>query len=156
MMHLIMNLLLLSAIHCGKEGLPVTPVDVAVGRQVVDLRLPLEMHGGGRLMLFVRDLRNLGISGGDVVDQFKAAVPEGSVRAFLTGRNGEKLTLEHTGYSFYRGYKGLVLSEAEPVVGGWPQLYSRLEIDSKTALTGVRMVWIDRSVLQVWDVYPRL
>ena len=156
MLQLIVNLLLISVVHCGKEGLPVTPVDVEVGRQVVDLRLPLEMHGGGRLMLFVRDLRNLGISGGNVVDQFKTAVPEGSVRAFLTGLNGEQLMLEHTGYSFYRGYKGLVLSEADPSSSGWPKLYSQLEIDSKTALTGVRMVWIDRSVLQVWDVYPRL
>ena len=156
MLQLIVNLLLLSAIHCGREGLPAAPVDVTVGRQTVELRLPLEMHGGGRLMLFMREVESLGITGGDVVDQFKTAVPHGSVRAFLTDQNGDQLTLDHTGYTFYRGYKGLVLSEEEPMASGWPRMYTQLELDSKTPLSGVRIVWIDRSVLQVWDVYPKL
>lgn len=115
MLQLLVNLLLISLVHCGKEGLSVTPVDVEVGRQVVDLRLPLEMHGGGRLMLFVRDLTNLGISGGDVVGQFKTAVPEGSVRAVLTGRGGEQLTLEHTGYTLLSGLQRIGIERGRPV-----------------------------------------
>ncbi len=157
MLNLVANIVLISALGCGKEALPVTPLDVQVGRHAVELRQPLEVRASGvRLVLFLRDMESLGITGTDVLDEFKTTVPEGSVSAFLTGKDGKQLKLVHTGYSFYRGYKGLVLTEADPIEGAGPQMFSHLELDSKLALNGVRAVWIDRAVLQVWDVYPHL
>jgi hypothetical protein len=157
MLGLLVNIVLISALSCGKEALPATPLDVAVGRQTVELRIPLTVRAeGARLVLFVRDVHSLGISDGDVLEKFKTAVPAGSVSALLSGTDGRELKLEHTGYTFYRGYKGLILSESGLPAGGTPQLYSQLELDAKLALRGVRIVWLDRAVLQVWDVYPRL
>ncbi|MCZ6665911.1 MAG: hypothetical protein O7B81_11440 [Gammaproteobacteria bacterium] len=157
MLNLLANIVLISALACGKEALPVTPLDIQVGRHAVELRISLEVRApGARLILFVRETDGLGITDPDVADAFKTIVPEGSVSAFLTGRDGKQLKLVHTGYSFYRGYKGLVLTEADPIEQAGPQMFSRLELDSKLALNGVRAVWIDRAVLQVWDVYPRL
>jgi hypothetical protein len=157
MLDLLVNFVLLGALALGKEALPATPMDVEVGRQAVELRKALEVQNdGARLVLFVRAAKRLGIGDGNVLENFKAAVPEGSVSALLTGADGKELKLEHTGYTFYRGYKGLILTGAGVPEGGTPQLYSRLELDAKLALPGVRIVWLDRAVLQVWDVYPRL
>ena len=106
MLNLLANIVLISALACGKEALPVTPLDVQVGRHAVELRKSLEVRApGARLILFVRKTDGLGITDPDVADAFKTIVPEGSVSAFLTGQDGKQLKLVHTGYSFYRGYR---------------------------------------------------
>src|SRR5688572_14078829 len=80
------------------DGLPAAPFDVAVGHQEVALREPLVARDYGvRLVLFVRDRGR---------PDFEGAVPAGSVTAHLTGADGRELVLEHTGYAYYRGYKG--------------------------------------------------
>jgi hypothetical protein len=58
--------------------LPVAPVDVDIGRQVVELRKPLITRGPGvRLILYVRDARNLGVTGRDIFGEFESAAPLG-------------------------------------------------------------------------------
>jgi len=137
------------------EGLPVAPFDIEVGRQVVELRKPLVARAeGARLVLYIRELANLGVTGRDIVGGFETAVPEGSVTAYLTGLGGEQLTLEHTGYSFYRGHAGLVLTEAD--APGRSEMYRHLELDAKLPLKGVHAVWLDRVGRRVQDVRPSL
>jgi hypothetical protein len=137
------------------EGLPVAPVDIEIGRQLVALRKPLiAKRPGVRLVLYVRDTSNLGIAGPDVTDAFESAIPEGSVVAYLSGTDNQQLTLRQTGYSFYRGYAGIVLSapSAQPSMAR----YQYLELDTKVALKGVRFVWLDRHGRRVEDVAPSL
>lgn len=128
------------------DGLPAAPFDVAVGHQEVALREPLVARDSGvRLVLFVRDRARRG---------FEGAVPAGSVTAQLTGADGRELILEHTGYAYYRGFTGLVLTEASKAAPG--EFFRHLELDAKVPLKGVRLVWLDRLARQVQDVRPVL
>jgi hypothetical protein len=157
MTYLLSQILLVSFLSCGKAAMPATPMDVAVGTQQVDLRLPLEVQDNGvQLVLMVRDASELGIDAQNVATSFESTVPTGSFSAVLTGLDGSQLHLTHTGYTFYKGYKGLVLTGAQNPVGDLPQLYSKLEVEAKLALSDVRILWIDRAGLTVRDVYPRL
>jgi hypothetical protein len=56
----------------------------------------------------------------------------------------------HTGYSFYHGYAGLVLTQAD--TSGQGDLYRHLELDAKVSLKGVRMVWLDRRTKHAQDI----
>ena len=137
------------------EGLAVAPVDIESGRQVVELRKALiAKRPGARLVLYVRDKSNLGITGPDVIAAFESAVPEGSVVAYLRGADYTELMLHQTGYSFYRGYAGVVLSA--PGTQLHMDRYQHLEVETKVALKGVRFVWLDRHGLRVEDVAPSL
>lgn len=154
---LISQLLVLGFLSCGKAALPATPLDLAVGRQPVDLRLPLEVQNhGARLVLLIRDSKIPGFDPGNVLATFRDAVPTGSVSAVLTSLDGTTLAMQHTDYTYYKGYKGLVLTGTSLPAGDLPQLYSALELDARVALGGVRVLWLDRAGLTVRDVYPRL
>ena len=157
MLHLIISLVTIAVPSLGQEALPVAPLDVTVGHQVVELRKPLVARAvGARLVLYVRGAVGAADTAASVQEQFKAAVPEGSVSAFLTGADGERIRLEHTGYSFYRGYKGLLLTSPSLPHGTGSELYRHLELDAKLALDAVRIAWLERAALQVWDVHPGL
>jgi hypothetical protein len=137
------------------NGLPVAPTDVQAGHQVVELLKPLVARSpGARLVLYVRGTGDLGLAHRNIFREFEAAVPRGSVVAYLTGERGEILTLRHTGYSYYRGYAGLVLSATNAPAR--LELYRHLEIDAKVPLKGVRFVWLDRGGRRVEDVQPSL
>ncbi|MFP6782288.1 MAG: hypothetical protein VCB59_11390 [Gammaproteobacteria bacterium] len=139
----------------GSDGLAAAPFDVAGGPQVVDLREPLIARTeGARLVLFVRDRSELGLSKSEAIRDFEAAAPPGSIDAQLTGKDGEYLALAHSEYSFFRGYLGLVLTQ----VGDAERTsrYQHLEFDSKIPLKGVRLVWLDRQGRRVQDVRPSL
>ncbi len=137
------------------EGLPVAPVDVEVGRQVVELRKPLiAKRPGARLVLYVRDTSSLRVTDPDVESAFESAVPEGSVVAYLRGSDDAELILQQTGYSFYRGYAGIVLSA--PGTQLHMDRFQHLELETNVALKGVRFVWLDRDGRRVEDVAPSL
>ena len=157
MLHLIISFALIGLPPLGEEALPAAPVDVEIGRQAVELRKPLVVRmEGARLILFVRELSGLDIAGHGARDAFKTAVPRGSVSAYLTSADGRQLKLEHTGYSYYRGVRGLLLTHLSGAIDKTPELYRQLELDAKLALKGVRLVWLDRGARQVWDVNPGL
>jgi hypothetical protein len=139
----------------GNDGLSAAPFDVETGQQVVELREPLIARTeGARLVLFVRDRSDLRIGENNVIRDFETAVPPGSIAATLTGADGEQLALSHSDYSFFRGYLGLVLTEASAAKRG--SRYQHLELDSKITLKGVRLVWLDRQGRRVEDVRPSL
>jgi hypothetical protein len=136
-------------------GLPVAPTDVKIGHQVVELLKPLVARSpGARLILYVRDISDLGVARRNILQEFESAVPRGSVVAYLTSERGEMLTLKHTEYSYYHGYAGLVLSET--TAPARMELYRHLEIEAKVPLKGVYFVWLDRGGRRVEDVQPAL
>lgn len=154
MLHLVISFALGSGAACVQEGLPAAPMDLAVGQQTVELRKPLiARSSGARLVLFVRELSQP--NGEDVREQFRADAPHGSVTAVLTAADGNQMKLMHTGYSFYKGYKGLLLTAAGSNIEITPKMYGQLEIDSSVALADVRVVWLDRDVVNVRDIHPR-
>ncbi len=133
------------------DGPPIAPVDILPGHQVVELRGPLIARtAGARLVLFVRDHSTLTGQRPDRGNAFEEAVPAGSVTARLSNPDGGELTLAHTGYTYYRGYSGLVLTETSP--GARQQRYSHLELDASVALPDVRFVWLDQLTRTVRDV----
>lgn len=145
MPQLIATLALLSILGIQRSSLPAAPFDMAVGRQAVALHKPLVASmAGARLVLFIRHSEGLVSTGSTVIDQFKTDVPEGSVSAILTDSDGGQRTFQHTGYTFYRGYKGLTLTNSGTPIGPGLEMYRALELDAKLALDGVRMVWLDR------------
>ena len=157
MLHLIVSFVLIGLPPLGEEALPAAPLDLEVGRQAVELRKPLVVRmEGARLILFVRDLSGLDIADHGARDALEWAVPTGSVSAYLTGADGRQLKLEHTGYSYYRGVRGLLLTHSNGAVDKTPEFYRQLELDAKLALKGVRLVWLDRGARQVWDINPGL
>ena len=134
-----------------EDSPPIAPTDLTVGSQTVELRGPLVARAPGvRLVLFVRDQRAVTGYAEAASEQFESAVPAGSVTAVLTGEDGRELTLEHTGYTYYRGFSGLVLSEQAP--GPGQAIYRDLKLDTDIALPGVRFVWLDRDARTVRDV----
>jgi hypothetical protein len=134
------------ALPLQSEALPVAPFDLERGQQQVVLREPLfARSAGARLVLFVR--------GRDRTD-FETRHPTGSVTAHLRDTAGHELTLAHTGYTYYRGFAGLVLTEQTP--SDRRLAYGALELDTKVALDDVRVVWLDRRARQVQDLRPAL
>jgi hypothetical protein len=138
-----------------RNSLLAVPQDVQIGRQVVELRRPLIARTRGvKLVLFVRGRGALGIDNTNVIQDFEASVPHGSVNAFLSGSDGEELSLTHSDYIFYRGHMGLVLTEVNPAQRG--DRYRHLELDAKIPLQNVRFVWLDRAGRRLDDVQPTL
>lgn len=139
----------------GKDGLPVAPVDIEPGRQLVALRKPLHARSpGAYLILYVRDRRPFAGAATDARHAFELSVPEGAVVARLNARDGTSRTLTHQGYSYYRGYSGIVLRPDDK--RGYGELYNELEIDSSVALPAVRFVWMNRGSERVEDIEPSL
>lgn len=139
----------------AKQGLPVAPVDIEPGQQIVELRAPMYARSrGAHLVLYVRDRSNLGINDANLVEEFESAVPAGSITAYLSGPNAEPLVLRHSAYSYFRGYAGIVLTAESPDAAG--DLYNQLELQSDVPLKNVRFVWLDRGGARVEDVQPSL
>jgi hypothetical protein len=151
-------IVLFGAVSLGppvRNGLLATPQDVQIGRQVVELRQPLIARTEGvKLVLFVRGRNDLGLDSANVVQDFENRVPHGSVNAFLSGSDGEELSLTHSDYIFYRGHMGLVLTEVNSAQRG--DRYRHLELDAKVPLQNVRFVWLDRAGRRIDDVQPTL
>jgi hypothetical protein len=138
------------------SGLPAAPLDIEIGRQTIALRQPLIARTAGvRLHLYVRDVSSLPPGAAARNEDFEAALPAGSVTAYLRGTDGEKLTLSHQAYSFFRGYMGLVLTESAERVRRNTR-FTELELEAKVPLRGVRLVWIDRAGRRIEDAQPSL
>ena len=149
MLESLFALLLNGLAPAAPDGLPVAPLDITVGRQEIPLRAPLVGRTpGARLVLFVRDLSAFAPAGDQRLPGFERALPPGSVRARLVGRDGE-LDFVHTEYVYHRGFAGLVLTEVIPGQGN--RLYDRLQLDADVALPGVQFVWLDRVGRRVQD-----
>lgn len=153
MIELLLSFALIGAPNTIHENLPVAPVDIHRGSQRLDLLEPLVARSpGARLILFVRAAT--GAAPGSSA-ALAGAVPPGAVRAVLTGANGRELHLEHTDYTDYQGFRGLVLTGEAPGTQT-PALYLRLDVESSVALEDVRVVWLNRAVVNVRDVHSRL
>ena len=130
------------------ESLPAAPFDLAAGTQAVPLRMPLIARTRGvRMVLYVRKA---------VPAEFERSNPPGTVEAHLVADDGSTLTLRHTGYDYYRGLAGLVLTEADAEEARRGQRFDRVEFASREPLRGVRMVWLDRLARRVQDLETTL
>lgn len=146
MLSLLVGFVVSGILPLNPDALPAAPFDVAIGHQQVALREPLVARDYGvRMVLFVRDRE---------LPDLAAAAPQGSVTARLVGAEGRELVLEHTGYTHYRGYTGLVLTESSRAAPG--EFFRELALDAKVPLKGVRLVWLDRLARRVEDVRPVL
>ena len=135
------------------DGAHIAPTEIVQGQQNVPLRGPLVARtAGARLVLFVRELDELTANEADRNNAFEQAVPTGSVSALLSREDGPQLHLEHTGYIYYRGFAGLVLTETSP--GQRRQRYDQLELTAQRDLPLVRFVWLDQLTRTVRDVPP--
>ena len=136
------------------DPLVVDPFDLVTGSQMVELRRPLiNRQPGARLILYTKQFSD---SHDDKVsvDAFKNQYPIGSVTAELRGAENVQLRLQHSGYSFYRGAYGLVLTAVEEPHEA--EMFRTLTIDSETTLDNVRAIWIDRGARDVRDLTPTL
>ena len=136
------------------DPLAVDPFDLATGTQIVELRRPLfNRQPGARLILYTKQFAEINDEKATIA-AFKNQYPIGSVTAELRGAENLQLKLEHSGYSFYRGAYGLVLTAEEE-----PQdaiMFRTLTIDSDRTLNNVRAIWIDRGGRGVRDLTPTL
>ncbi len=138
------------ALNFTPDGLPVAPTNLAPGAQTVDLREPLVARTrGARLVLLMRSSAVTQTPGDASRGAFEAALPRGSVTAHLRDASGHELILEHTGYTYHRGYAGLLLTSA---AAPHNERYDALEIDSQVALPNVRFIWLDRGARQLQDL----
>ena len=146
-----MNTLLLyfavaGALPLQPDALPVAPFDIAVGRQVVELRDTMVARSPGvRMLLFVR---------GNTPAEFEARYPAGSVTVHLRDGQGQEIALAHTGYVYYHGLAGLELTEQ--TAAGRGQSFAHFELEARVAMRNVRVVWLDRLARRVEDVQPVL
>ena len=135
------------------EGAPIAPTDIVAGTQNVPLRKPLVNRSPGtQLVLFVRDTSSLTGTGERSNADFETAVPTGSVQGILRNANGASIEYEHTGYVYYRGFSGLVMTESAP--SGEQSMFSELELEATVDLPQVRFVWLDRAGRTIRDVPP--
>ncbi len=122
-------------------GIGGRPVDIGTDWQAVELREPLTSKTGNpRLLLYLRNLDELGIERKRMVEALPRALPPGSLAAVAYDKAGSRYPLTHTGYSFFRGMPGLVL-ERDDVPRG--TTFFRLELRAVRPLSGVVMIWLD-------------
>lgn len=142
MLNLLLPLIvLMGGLAVDSMGLSGGPVDVSSDWRPVELRAPLTAQTGNpRLLVYLRDLDNLGVARRRVVEELPRALPPGSLEAATYDRAGKRYLLTHTGYSFYRGMPGLVL-ERDGVPRG--TTFFRLEVRAARPLDNVLMVWLD-------------
>ena len=146
MLTLLISFAVAGALPLQPEALPVAPFDVGIGHQVVALREAMVARSPGvRMVLFVRDGER---------PAFEAAHPRGSVTAHLRDAQGREVTLAHTGYTYYHGFAGLVLTEQSAADRG--QSFAHFELDAKVSLNHVRVVWLDRLARRVEVLRPAL
>ena len=133
-------------LHLQPESLAAAPFDITIGQQQVDLRAPLIARAPGvRMVLFVRK---------GVPAEFERANPAGSITAHLSTTDGRAITLEHTGYYYYHGMAGLILTEADAASRG--ERFAHLELEAKVPLQRVHLVWLDRLARRVQDLETSL
>ena len=136
------------------DPLAADPFDLITGPQIVELRQPLfNRLPGARLILYTKQFSE---NDGDKTDiaTFKTQYPLGSVTAELRSAENAQLKLKHSGYSFYRGAYGLVLTAVEEPDDA--EMFRALTIDSDMALDNVRAIWVDRGGRDVRDLTPSL
>lgn len=122
-------------------GISGRPVDIGTAWAAVELREPLTAKTGNpRLLLYLRNLDDLGLERSQMVDGLPRVLPPGSVAAIAYDKAGSRYPLTHTGYSFFRGLPGLVL-ERDDVPRG--TTFFRLELRAVRPLDGVVMIWLD-------------
>ena len=136
------------------DPLAIDPFDLVTGTQIVELRRPLvNRQPGARLILYTKQFSEI-YDEKSTIAAFKTEYPIGSLTAELRGAENRRLKLKHSGYSFYRGAYGLVLTPVEE-----PQdavMFRTLTIDSDRTLNNVRAIWIDRGSRDVRDLTPTL
>jgi hypothetical protein len=125
------------------ESLSVTgaPYDLQTEWQEIELREALTAKTGNpRLIVYLRDLAELGIERKHVVEQLPLILPPPSVQAEVYSDRGTVYRLRQTGYSFFRGMPGLVLEET-----GIPRgtTFRKLRVRAKVPMHGVTMIWLD-------------
>ena len=136
------------------DPLAIDPFDLVIGSQVVALRQPLfNRQPGARLILYTKQFSD-NDADKSTVATFKAQYPIGSITAELRGVGNVQLKLKHSGYSFYRGAYGLVLTAVEELNNA--EMFRELIIDSGLTLDNVRAIWIDRGGRDVRDITPTL
>lgn len=136
------------------DPLAIDPFDLVTGSQTVELRQPLfNRQPGARLILYTKQFSE-NDTDNSTVAAFKAQYPIGSVTAELRGAEDVQLKLMHSGYSFYRGAYGLVLTAVEELDDA--EMFRKLTIDSDMSLDNVRAIWIDRGGRDVRDLTPTL
>lgn len=139
--------------HC-ENALVALPFDLQMGQQSVSLRKPLiNRMSGARLILFTRASPGENNIDGSLAG-FQDGVPLGSIKATVSTANNESQGLVHTGYSYYKGAKGVVLTLADE--SATTALFTDIEIDSTVSMKDVKAVWIDRGGLDVRDLAPSL
>lgn len=132
---------LMGGLSVGSMGLSSGPIDLSTDWQAIDLRAPLTAQTGNpRLILYLRDLADLGIRRERMADDLPRVLPPGSIEAVAYTRNGARFPFVHTGYSFFRGMPGLVL-ERDDVPRG--TTFYRLEVRSQRSLSNTMMIWLD-------------
>lgn len=137
-----------------ENALVAAPFDLALGQQTIALRKPLiNRMSGARLILFTRDSSN-GTSSTDSLADFQDNHPLGTVDAIATTKNSNEMRLIHTGYSYYKGAKGIVLTLEDSAAN--TDLFISLNINSGIKMSNVKAVWIDRGSLDVRDLVPSL
>lgn len=133
--------LMMGGLAVDSLGVSGRPVDIGVEWQAVELREPLSAKTGNpRLLLYLRNLEELGLDRSQMVDGLPRVLPPGSVAAIAYDKAGSRYPLTHTGYSFFRGMPGLVL-ERDDVPRG--TTFFRLELRAARPLAGVVMIWLD-------------
>ena len=139
--------------HC-ENALVAAPFNLELGQQKVSLRKPLiNRMSGARLILFTRDSAN-GASSTDSLAEFQNTYPVGTVEAVATTKDQEQARLVHTGYSYYKGAQGIVLTLAAAQLS--TGIFTGLDIESTIKMSNVKAVWIDRGSIDVRDLAPSL
>ena len=133
------------------DSLIAETTDIHQGTQQVELRAPIiSRASGARLFLFIRHQDAVAGVDNSQIPDFEQAVPTGSFSATLTNEAGQTLKLEHSGYTYYRGFSGIELSEVE--AGKGVVRYDSLIIDADLPLPEVRFVWLDRGGINIRDL----
>ena len=142
--------------HCD-NALVALPFDLQLGEQTITLRKPLVNRlPGARLILYTRDSVD-NVDHARSPEAFQEAFPLGSIAATVHTADTSKknsLRLVHTGYSYYKGAKGLVLTvEDEQASSGF---FTNVEVNSMVKMSKVKAVWIDRGGRNIRDLAPTL
>lgn len=141
MLALLQIFVLMGGLSLDTFSLTVAPVDLSPEWTEIELREPLTARTGNpRLIVYVRDVAQLGIERKRLVEELPRVLPRDSLRAVVTNGEGRTYDLHHTGYSFFRGAAGIVLEEDGVPKG---ETFYRLKVRASQPLEDVTMVWLD-------------
>ena len=139
--------------HCD-NALVAAPFDLQLGEQSITLRKPLiNRLPGARLILYTREsVDNVSLARSP--EAFQEAFPLGAIEATVQTAEKNSLRLVHTGYSYYKGAKGLVLTVEDEQANS--ALFTNVEVNSTVKMNNVKAVWIDRGGRDIRDLAPTL